>query len=119
MRTPMGTRLIIADVRGKGLPAVSATAMVIGAFREASHHPCTLPELAAHLDRSICKNINEAGVLEQAEELFVTATILEMPDDEPVVHSVTCGHPPPLLLRVKEVVTLEASQPAPHSAWLG
>jgi hypothetical protein len=29
------------------------------------------------------------------------------------VRSVTCGHPPPLLLRANHVVTLEASQPAP------
>ncbi|MEU1623775.1 PP2C family protein-serine/threonine phosphatase [Streptomyces sp. NPDC020096] len=113
VRTPTGTRLIIADVRGNGLPAVGAAAILIGAFREAARQPGTLPDLAARLDKSIRSNITEVGVPEQAQERFVTATILEIPDDEPVVQSVTCGHPPPLLLRAKEVVTLEASHPAP------
>ncbi|MEU1629199.1 SpoIIE family protein phosphatase [Streptomyces sp. NPDC020096] len=65
--------MIIADVRGKGLPAVGSAAMLIGAFREAARQPGTLPELAARLDRSIRSNVIEAGIPEQDQERFVTA----------------------------------------------
>ncbi|MFI9273066.1 PP2C family protein-serine/threonine phosphatase [Kitasatospora sp. NPDC052896] len=113
VRTPTGTRLIIGDVRGKGLTAVGDAALLIGTFRDAAREQATLPELAAYLDRSIRSNMREAAEPEEARESFVTATILDVPDDEPVVRSITCGHPPPLLLRANEVVTLDASQPAP------
>ncbi|MET8534697.1 PP2C family protein-serine/threonine phosphatase [Streptomyces sp. NPDC005065] len=113
VRTPTGTRLIIGDVRGKGLPAVAAAAHIIGTFRDAARRLATLPELAAYLDSSIRSNAPEVVEPEQVEEVFVTAAILEIPDDEPLVQSVNCGHPPPLLLRANDVVTLEAGQPAP------
>ncbi|MGW2939989.1 PP2C family protein-serine/threonine phosphatase [Streptomyces sp. NPDC001156] len=113
VRTPTGTRLIIGDVRGKGLPAVGAAAHIIGTFRDAARRLATLPELAAYLDSAVHSNGPEDGEAEQAEDTFVTAVILEIPDAEPLVRSVTCGHPPPLLLRANDVVTLEAGQPAP------
>ncbi|MFE4963162.1 PP2C family protein-serine/threonine phosphatase [Streptomyces sp. NPDC056660] len=113
VRTPTGTRLIIGDVRGKGLSAVGGAAHIIGTFRDAARRLATLPELAAYLDSSVRSNAPEAVAPEQAEEVFATAVILEIPDDEPLMRSVTCGHPPPLLLRANDVVTLEAGQPAP------
>jgi serine phosphatase RsbU (regulator of sigma subunit) len=113
VRTPTGTRLIIGDVRGKGLTAVADAALLIGTFREAARQQGTLTELAAYLDRSTCNNMIEAAESEQTQESFVTAAILEIPDDELVVRSVTCGHPPPLLLRANEVVTLQVGQSAP------
>jgi serine phosphatase RsbU (regulator of sigma subunit) len=113
VRTSTGTRLIIGDVRGKGLTAVADAALLIGTFRDAARQQGTLAELAAYLDRSICSNMIEAAESEQTEESFVTAAIVEIPDDEPVVRSVTCGHPPPLLLRANDVVTLQVGQSAP------
>lgn len=113
VRTPTGTRLIIGDVRGKGLPAVGTAAHTISTFRDAARRLTTLPELAAYLDSSVRSNASEAVSPEQTEEAFVTATLLEIPDAEPLVRSVTCGHPPPLLLRAHDVVPLEAGQPAP------
>lgn len=113
VRTPTGTRLIMADVRGKGLTAVGDAARLIGAFREYAGRPDSLPELAAELDRSVRYNMSEAVESGRDGECFVTAVILEIPDAEPVVRSVTCGHPPPLRIRPNEVVALEASQPAP------
>ena len=35
--TPYGVRLIVGDVRGKGLPAVGTAALVLGVFREAAY----------------------------------------------------------------------------------
>ncbi|MFD9285757.1 PP2C family protein-serine/threonine phosphatase [Streptomyces mirabilis] len=113
IRTPTGTRLIIGDVRGKGLPAVGGAAHIIGTFRDAARRQATLPELAAYLDSSVRSDAPEAVAPEQAEEVFATAVILEIPDDEPLMRSVTCGHPPPLLLRANDVATLEAGQPVP------
>ncbi|MGY4983472.1 PP2C family protein-serine/threonine phosphatase [Streptomyces sp. 900105755] len=113
VRTSTGTRLIIGDVRGKGLPAISGAAHLIGTFRDAARRLATLPELADYLDSSVRNNALEDVERDEVEEAFVTATILEIPDDRPLVRSVTCGHPPPLLLRANDVVPLEAGHPAP------
>ncbi|MER6738356.1 PP2C family protein-serine/threonine phosphatase [Streptomyces puniciscabiei] len=45
----------------------------------------------------------------------MTAVVLDIPDDEPVVHMISCGHPPPLLLRraAETATALHAAKPAP------
>lgn len=113
VRSEAGTRLIIGDVRGKGLNAVAAAARIIGSFRDAARQQGTLRELAAYLDGSVCNSRSEAVEPERTEESFVTATLLEIPDHEPVVRSVICGHPPPMLLRGNEIVLLDGERPAP------
>ncbi|MEU6014200.1 PP2C family protein-serine/threonine phosphatase [Streptomyces sp. NPDC047515] len=112
-RTCMGTRLIIGDVMGKGLTAISDAALLLGAFREASHRQATLSDLAAYLDQSVCWNLVDPTETEKAGECFITAAILDIPDTLPHIHMVTCGHPPPLLLRGRRVTTLHATNPAP------
>lgn len=52
-RTTSSTRLIIGDVRGKGLPAYGHAALLLGAFRAAAHRQATLPRLAIHLDGAV------------------------------------------------------------------
>ncbi|MEE4425496.1 PP2C family protein-serine/threonine phosphatase, partial [Streptomyces bugieae] len=52
-RTLSSTRLIIGDVRGKGLPAYGHAALLLGAFRAAAHRQATLPNLARHLDGAV------------------------------------------------------------------
>ncbi|MCQ4041365.1 PP2C family protein-serine/threonine phosphatase [Streptantibioticus rubrisoli] len=112
-RTPTSTRLLIGDVRGKGLAAISHAALLLGAFRAAAHRLATLPRLAVHLDGATrwdssqwrsasCEDVDEFDV----DEFFATATFLDLPDDEPVVHMIVCGHPPPLLFRDDQVTTL-------------
>ncbi|WP_324289334.1 PP2C family protein-serine/threonine phosphatase [Streptomyces sp. H34-S4] len=39
--------------------------------------------------------------------------MLDVPDGEPSLRVVSCGHPPPLLLRGGRVVTLQVDHPAP------
>ncbi|WP_443042531.1 PP2C family protein-serine/threonine phosphatase [Streptomyces sp. NBC_00344] len=39
--------------------------------------------------------------------------MLDVPDDEPALHLVSCGHPPPLLLRGGQGRLLEVRHPAP------
>ncbi|MGW1787403.1 PP2C family protein-serine/threonine phosphatase [Streptomyces tubercidicus] len=170
-RTTSSTRLIIGDVRGKGLPAYSHAALILGAFRAAAHREATLPRLAVHLDGAIRWDSRQwhsapdpepgadtaapapGGVPASApapapasdrdpapaasvaapdpvagpvspvthpvigptldtDETFATVILLDIPDRRPVVHTTTCGHPPPLLLSAGQVRTLAAERPA-------
>ncbi|MCL6674223.1 MULTISPECIES: PP2C family protein-serine/threonine phosphatase [Streptomyces] len=117
-RTANGTRLLIGDAKGKGLDAVSEASLVLGAFRVTAGRTRELPELIAHLDAAV-GSAQDTGTTDVAGaapsgpgsgtwwEAFVTALVLEIPDDESVVHIVSCGHPPPLLLRDGRVLPLD------------
>ncbi|MFV5997938.1 PP2C family protein-serine/threonine phosphatase [Streptomyces sp. NPDC056231] len=108
------TRLIIGDVRGKGLAAVGEAATLLGAFREAAHQYATLPALAGALDRSVCRYLTEFPERdEEAKEHFITALLLEIPDSSPVIRMINCGHPPPLLIRSGRTTHLMSPDPAP------
>ncbi|MFE6739615.1 PP2C family protein-serine/threonine phosphatase [Streptomyces tubercidicus] len=184
-RTTSSTRLIIGDVRGKGLPAYSHAALILGAFRAAAHREATLPRLAVHLDGAVrwdSRQWNSAPAPEpgadtaaaapgaalasdpashtasepasgassgpasdtdpapaasvaapapdpvagpvspvthpvigptlDTDETFATVILLDIPDRRPVVHTTTCGHPPPLLISAGRVRTLAAERPA-------
>ncbi|PZH14654.1 protein phosphatase [Streptomyces sp. NTH33] len=113
VRTSTGTRLIIGDVRGKGLTAISDAALLLGAFREAAHREATLPGLVAYLEHSVCWNLAEPTEEETAGECFITAAVLDIPDKASPAQMVTCGHPPPLLLRDGQVTALTVTRPAP------
>ncbi|MET8647373.1 PP2C family protein-serine/threonine phosphatase [Streptomyces sp. NPDC004675] len=115
-RTSGSTRLLIGDVRGKGLASISDTAVVLGAFRAASHRQIPLPQLVGHMDDAIRWGLAEfSGSEDDVAERFVTAAIVDIPDDEPVVHLVSCGHPPPLLLHrdTPAATALVVPEPAP------
>ncbi|WP_046728074.1 PP2C family protein-serine/threonine phosphatase [Streptomyces humi] len=112
-RTGNAVRLLIGDVRGKGLPAIGEAAVVLGAFREAAHQHAGLPELAAALDRSVARYLVDFEPEHEAGERFVTVLLLEVPDDEPAVRLTSCGHLAPLLLAADGSVTVPHLHPAP------
>jgi serine phosphatase RsbU (regulator of sigma subunit) len=112
-RTDRGTRVLIGDVRGKGLPAVGEAALLLGAFREAAHQPTPLPALAASLERSVTRYLADFEPEEESGERFVTALLLEIPDDDPVIRVTSCGHVAPLLLGPGSRVTVPELHPAP------
>lgn len=115
-RTAEGTRVIIGDVRGKGLDAISSAAGVLGAFRALARQESGLPGLVARLETSVAAHqIDSAqeAADENIAEGFVTAAVLDMPDATPVLRVVSCGHPPPLLLRAGQVSSLDVTEPAP------
>ncbi|ARF58756.1 PP2C family protein-serine/threonine phosphatase [Streptomyces gilvosporeus] len=119
-RTDSGTRVIIGDVRGKGLASVGEAATLLGAFQEAAHQHTTLPALASALDRSVCRYLTHFPEGdEEAPEHFITALLLEIPDHEPVARMTHCGHPPPLLVSQGGVTTAASSQPAPPLGMCG
>ncbi|MEU1300623.1 PP2C family protein-serine/threonine phosphatase [Streptomyces shenzhenensis] len=108
------TRLLIGDVRGKGLASISDTAIVLGAFRAAAHRKTSLPELVTYMEDAVSWGLAEFSEAEEdISERFVTAVIAEIPDDEPVVRLISCGHPPPVLLRRSTAWALAVPEPAP------
>ncbi|MGW1047339.1 PP2C family protein-serine/threonine phosphatase [Streptomyces sp. NPDC002547] len=113
-RSARTTRILIGDVRGNGLPAIEDAAAVLGAFREAAHEQDTIQELAASLERSIRRHLSElADTDPDSGERFVTALLIEFPDNSDLVRVVSCGHPSPLLLHQDQVSFLDVDQPAP------
>ncbi|MFD0369619.1 PP2C family protein-serine/threonine phosphatase [Streptomyces sp. NPDC127114] len=125
-RTASGTRLLIGDARGKGLDAISEASLVLGAFRVTAGRERELPELVRHLEAGVgSAEVNGATgagpgagpgaeeVDDHTDEAFVTAVVLDIPDGEPVVRFVNCGHPPPLLLREGRVISLDAAGASP------
>ncbi|MFD7791283.1 PP2C family protein-serine/threonine phosphatase [Streptomyces sp. NPDC059271] len=108
------TRVIIGDVRGKGLAAIGEASVVLGAFREGAHRYATLPELTAALEVSVCRDLDEVADTEHDPgEHFTTALVLDIPDTDAEAGMINCGHPPPLLLRDREVTVLHARHPVP------
>ncbi|QPP05347.1 serine/threonine-protein phosphatase [Streptomyces bathyalis] len=112
-RTDSSTRLIIGDVRGKGVPAIGDAAVLLGAFRAATRQFSAMADLAAFLDDSASWQLAEPGEPEEPEEHFITATILEIPDSGGIVRLIECGHPPPIVVRDGNITMIESDQPAP------
>ncbi|MCQ4079149.1 serine/threonine-protein phosphatase [Streptomyces sp. RB6PN25] len=106
VRTTAGTRIIIGDVMGKGLTAISDSALLLGAFREAAHRQSTLRELVSYLEASVCWNMTEPTEQERDGEIFITALVLDIPDNSWTAQMAVCGHPPPLLLHNHRVTEL-------------
>ncbi|MER5525207.1 PP2C family protein-serine/threonine phosphatase [Streptomyces sp. NPDC002677] len=110
--TAYGVRLLIGDVRGKGLLAVETAAAMLGAFREAAHDEPDLNALVERVDISMTRRAHLLGGSETGER-FVTAVFAEIPDDERIVRVLNCGHPPPLLIRPGEVSELDRGRSGP------
>ncbi|MCF1506284.1 serine/threonine-protein phosphatase [Streptomyces glomeratus] len=114
VQTRYGVRMIVGDVRGKGLSAVRAVAATLGAFREAVHYEDELVEVMNHCAAALRREVAVPGAYGQEVlmEGFVTALIAQVPD-EPVVQLVNRGHPPPLLLHRGRSTALMPSSPLP------
>lgn len=107
-----GVRLVVGDVRGKGMGAVAAVAVVIGAFREAAEHEPTLEAVARRLERALAREGTRRDEID-AVEGFTTAVLTEIPHDDGVVRILNRGHPPPLMLHADGTVNpLPAHDPA-------
>ncbi|MFD3555634.1 PP2C family protein-serine/threonine phosphatase [Streptomyces goshikiensis] len=110
--TPFGVRLLIGDVRGKGLPAVGAAAAIVNAFREAAYGEVDMVNVARRLDASSMR-YNAAFPPEGPMERFATALLAEIPHGGRRINILNCGHPPPLLLNRRELRVLESPTPSP------
>lgn len=103
MDTPYGVRMIIGDVRGKGLDAVRLASIVLGSYRHVAYERADLRAVVTDLDRAVARNVGD--------EDFVTAALVE--ERGGTLTIVNCGHPPPLLLRRGAVIPLDPPAPAP------
>jgi serine phosphatase RsbU (regulator of sigma subunit) len=106
---PYGVRAVMGDVQGHGLPAVGTVASLLGAFRETVLDQRDLETAAARLERRLV--VDSAGT--EHAELFATAVLLEFSPGADAVRLVSCGHPPPLLLRAGKAVELDSEPGAP------
>ncbi|MEU5126943.1 PP2C family protein-serine/threonine phosphatase [Streptomyces mobaraensis] len=102
LTTPFGVRLLVGDVRGKGLGAVETAADVLGTFREAAQVEAELGAVARRLDATVRRR----GVGEE----FVTAALLTVPRSGETVELVNCGHLPPLVRRDGRVNAVGAGE---------
>lgn len=103
--TAQGVRIIVGDVRGKGLEAVHMTLTVLGAFRRFARAEADLAELARNLDAAVAS-------VATAED-FVTAVLGEFHDDD-TISWVNCGHHSPLLLSGTDTHrALDTGEPQP------
>ncbi|WTF81149.1 serine/threonine-protein phosphatase [Streptomyces sp. NBC_01594] len=108
------TRVIIGDVRGKGMAAIGEASVVLGAFREGARRYATLPELTAVLEESFCLNVEDvADTRHDPGEHFITALVLDIPDRDSQAQMVNRGHCPPLLVHDHQVTVLHSRRPAP------
>jgi serine phosphatase RsbU (regulator of sigma subunit) len=101
--TPYGVRIIIGDVRGKGLDAVRLASIVLGSYRHVAYERADLRAIVADLDRAVARSVGD--------EDFVTAALVE--ERGGTLTIVNCGHPSPLLLRRGQVITLDPPTTAP------
>jgi serine phosphatase RsbU (regulator of sigma subunit) len=90
VQRPGAVRLLIGDVRGKGLEAVRMATVVLGEFRAAAVDHDDLATAARRMDTRLAPHLGE--------EDFVTAVLAEIRDDGSCA-VVCCGHPPALLAR--------------------
>jgi phosphoserine phosphatase RsbU/P len=104
LETPYGVRLLVGDVRGKGLDAVRLAGVVLGSFRDAAQDRADLAQVAAALDRSVTRAIGP--------EDFVTAVVVQVLGDGSAT-VLNCGHPAPLLVRAGQATELDPPEPAP------
>ncbi|CAL9658668.1 hypothetical protein SUDANB105_06910 [Streptomyces sp. enrichment culture] len=110
--TPYGVRLLIGDVRGKGLSAVGAASAVINCFRENAYDQPDLKGVIRRLETSLGR-YSLAMLDPDQPEHFATALIAEIQYGGGVVRILNCGHPPPLLVQSGEIRVLEPSAPSP------
>ncbi|MFF4961626.1 PP2C family protein-serine/threonine phosphatase [Streptomyces sp. NPDC001222] len=106
LQTRYGVRMIVGDVRGKGLPAVRAAAAVLGAFRETVHYERDLAEVVQHCAAAMRRERAAADHDEEYRmECFVSALVGQVTDDC-ALELVNCGHPAPLVLHEGRVRAL-------------
>ncbi|WP_235451663.1 PP2C family protein-serine/threonine phosphatase [Streptomyces olivochromogenes] len=110
--TPYGVRLLIGDVRGKGLAAVGAASAVVNCFRESAYDQPDLRAVIRRMEGSIARYSIATPGPDQPEH-FATALIAEIPYDGGQVRILNCGHPPPLLVQRGKILVLEPTSPSP------
>jgi hypothetical protein len=91
------TRLILGDISGKGIEAVTQAARVIRAFRQ---YGAAAPDLL-----TVARRVHEYVLPFWQGETYATAVLVEL-DEAATFTVVSCGHPPPLFISGDSVTDL-------------
>lgn len=108
--TPFGVRMVIGDVRGKGMQAVGTVSVAIGAFRQEAEHAPDLAALAERMDEALSRDTSRRPPGVAAED-FTTAVLAEVSPAGDVLRLVNRGHPPPYLVHEGNVTRLDPRTP--------
>lgn len=103
--TPWGLRLVVGDVRGKGLGAVQLASVLLGEFRSRALSEPDLTSVARLVDAAGCRFGDDSG------EDFATAVFVQL--DGEVATVVRSGHPFPLLANGQGVIPMVVSPSLP------
>jgi hypothetical protein len=103
--TPFGVRMLVGDVAGRGSTSMGIAMEISCAFRDLAWTEERLPLLATHLHSALarCSGGSEAGE-------FVTVLLGQATGG--TIRLLSCGHPPPMLLRGSQVVEVDV-RPSP------
>ncbi|WP_371637056.1 serine/threonine-protein phosphatase [Streptomyces zaomyceticus] len=97
LSTPHGVRLLIGDVRGKGLGAIETVSVILGAFWEAADREHSLDGVAGSLEHALAREGTRRTGLDDTEG-FTTCALVEIPPGHEELRVLNRGHPEPLLL---------------------
>jgi sigma-B regulation protein RsbU (phosphoserine phosphatase) len=103
-------RLLVGDVRGKGIAGVEQAARVIRAFRQSAALRPTLADVAGEMDDYLADFFGE--------EEFVTAVLVDVSRTGELA-VVAAGHPGPQLVGTDDAVLLDLPQGLPLGLGLG
>lgn len=105
--TAYGARLLVGDVRGKGLEAVRLTGQVLGSFRHVAASPPDAADVLRELDRALTSV--------SGDEDFATAMLVQLRRSPEGVRAeiLSAGHPPPLLVRGGRARPVDLGEPSP------
>ncbi|MEV0696176.1 PP2C family protein-serine/threonine phosphatase [Streptomyces sp. NPDC050388] len=108
--TPYGLRMVIGDVRGKGMQAVTLVNTLLGSFHAAALQLPDLPAIVRGVEVQLqdVKSHRDDAPYED----FVTAVVVEISPDQSVLRMANRGHPAPLLVHEGEVTVLEPQEPS-------
>jgi serine phosphatase RsbU (regulator of sigma subunit) len=126
-------RILLGDVRGKGLGAIEVVMFLLVAFRRAAQQRIGLADLPAYLDEAIRSDLAQARDMQdeggcahddtemdsRLREGFVTAVIVEADHTGDEVRIANCGHPPPLFLHGGDFHELRPTVPSLPLGLLG
>lgn len=108
--TPHGIRMLIADVRGKGLEAIRTVNSLLGSFHEACRYQPDLRGVVQQLEVRMRETIDRANGVEA--ESFATAVVAELDPGCSELRIAVRGHPAPLLVHSGRAVPLEPAVPS-------
>jgi hypothetical protein len=126
--TPFGIRVIVGDVKGKGVSATQTVATVISSFQEAALLQPSLDQVAERIDVALQLDRDNPPAEPMgggrpayargkapgpADEVFATAVLLEFAADARAVRILDRGHQPLLTVRHGTASVLEMDHSLP------